>query len=199
MKECNICKKMLIGYQDTNIYFLRIASVDLYFFKYISDEQLYLNGLPISTGQVYTFAKGGSLKSSQGHAIYYTDISSKFLSDIIIHKLSFTVENLTYDFIEGHPAIDDLSFSIDEGKLVGILGGSGSGKTTLLNLLCGIEKPSSGSVRINGLDVINDNKALEGVLGYVPQDDLLIEDLSVFDNLYFAACQCFKELSKEEI
>ncbi|MDQ1296654.1 MAG: hypothetical protein QG611_632, partial [Bacteroidota bacterium] len=198
-EECDICKRMLTGYQDTKIFFLRIASVDLYFFKYISEEQLYLNGLPISSGQVYSFAKGGSLRSSQGHAIYYTDISSNFLSDIIIHKLSFTVENLTYDFVEGSHAIDDISFSIDEGKLVGILGASGSGKTTLLNLLSGIEKPSGGSVRINGLDVINDSKTLEGVLGYVPQDDLLIEDLSVFENLYFAACQCFKGRSKEDL
>ena len=197
--ESELCKKMLTGYQDTNIYFLRIASVDLYFLKYISQEQLYLNGLPITSGQVYSFAKGGTLRSAQGYAIYYSDISSSFLSNIIIHKLSFIVENLTYNFIEGHPAIDNISFSIDEGSLVGIMGASGSGKTTLLNLLCGIQKPSSGSVRINGLDVIKDNTALEGVLGYVPQDDLLIEDLTVFENLYFAACQCFKGKTKEEI
>jgi len=198
-KECDLCNRMLTGYQDTKIFFLRIASVDLYFLKYISEEQLYLNGLPISSGQVYSFAKGGSLKSSQGHSIYYSDISSNFLSNIIIHKLSFTVENLTYNFVEGRHAIDDVSFSIDEGKLVGILGASGSGKTTLLNLLSGIQKPSNGSIKINGLDVINESKALEGVFGYVPQDDLLIEDLTVFDNLYFAACQCFKGKPKEEL
>ena len=198
-KECEICKKMLTGYQDTTICFLRIASVDLYFLRYKSREQLNLNGLPIISGQVYTFAKGGSLKSSQGYAIYYSDISSSFLSDIIIHKLSFKVENLKYNFVEGYPAIDDISFSAEEGKLIGILGGSGSGKTTLLNLLCGIQKPSGGSVRINGLDVIRDEAALEGVLGYVPQDDLLIEDLTVFENLYYAACQCFKGKTKAEI
>jgi len=198
-ETCEICKRMLTGYQDTMICFLRIASVDLYFVKYISKEQLYLNGLPITSGQVYTFAKGGSLRSAQGHAIYYSDISSSFLSDRIIHKLSFTVENLSYSFIEGHTAVDNVSFSIEEGKLIGILGASGSGKTTLLNLLCGIEKPSAGSIKINGLDVISDSHALEGVLGYVPQDDLLIEDLTVFENLYYAACQCFKEKTKEEI
>jgi ABC-type multidrug transport system ATPase subunit/uncharacterized tellurite resistance protein B-like protein/ABC-type multidrug transport system permease subunit len=198
-EQCDLCKRMITGYQDTKILILRIASVELYFLKYISQEQLYLNGLPISSGQVYSFAQGGSLKSAHGHAIYYSDITSSFLSDIIVHKLSFTVENLAYNFIEGYPAIDNLSFSIEEGKLVGILGASGSGKTTLLNLLSGIQEPASGSVRINSLDINKDYRALEGVLGYVPQDDLLIEDLTVFDNLYFAACQCFNEKSKEEI
>ncbi|MGA1978842.1 MAG: ATP-binding cassette domain-containing protein [Bacteroidales bacterium] len=198
-KTDEISTKLLTGYQDTCIYFLRIASVDLYFVKYLSKEQLYLNSLPVNPGRVYSWAKGASLRSSQGYSIYYSDISSRFLSEIIIHKISFTAENLTLNFVEGIKAIDNISFSTDEGSLVGILGASGSGKTTLLNLLSGIEKPSSGSVRINGLDVFNDSRYLEGVLGYVPQDDLLIEDLTVFQNLYFAACQCFKEKSKEEL
>lgn len=198
-QECDLCKRMLTGYQDTCISFLRIKSVDLYFVKYRSDEQLYLNGLPVIPGQIYSFAKGSTLRSSQGYPIYYSDISSTFLSDILIHKLSFTAEHLTYTFVDGHPAVDDVSFSIDEGSLVGILGASGSGKTTLLNLLSGIEKPTSGTVRINGLDVVKDSDALEGVLGYVPQDDLLIEDLTVFENLYFAACQCFNNKNKKEI
>jgi ABC-type multidrug transport system ATPase subunit len=198
-EACELCKKMHTGYQDTTIIILRIASVDLYFIKYISNDQLYLNGLPIRSGIVYSFAKGGSVKSHQGHAIYYSDISSTFLSDIIIHKMSFTAENLSYNFREGHTAVDNVSFSIEEGKLVGIMGASGAGKTTLLNLLSGIQKPSAGSIRINGIEVHTDNKDLEGVFGYVPQDDLLIEELTVFDNLCFAARQCFKNKSGEEI
>jgi len=198
-EECGLCKKMHTGYQDTTIFILRVASVDLYFIKYISSDQLYLNGLPIRSGIVYSFAKGGSVKSQQGHAIYYSDISSTFLSDIIIHKISFAVENLTYNFHEGHAAVDNVSFSLEEGKLVGIMGASGSGKTTLLNLMSGIQKPSSGTIKINGIEVNSANGDLEGVFGYVPQDDLLIEDLTVFENLYFAALQCFKKKSKEEI
>ena len=198
-EECDICKKMHAGYQETKIFILRVASVDLYFIKYISDEQLYLNGLPIRSGNVYTFAKGGSVKSRLGHAIYYSDISSFFLSDNIIHKISFSVENLSFNFRDGHTAIDNVSFSIEEGKLIGILGASGSGKTTLLNLISGIQIPGSGTVKINGLDVVNDNKDLEGVFGYVPQDDLLIEDLTVFENLCFAARQCFGDKTRAEI
>jgi ABC-type multidrug transport system ATPase subunit len=198
-EECGLCKKLLTGYQDTKIFILRVASVDLYFIKYISKDQLYLNGLPIRSGIVYTFAKGGSLKSGQGHSIYYSDISSSFLSNLIIHKISFNVENLSFNFHEGKVAVDNVNFSVEEGKLIGIMGASGSGKTTLLNLMSGIQKSTSGSVRINGLDVDKDRKALEGVFGYVPQDDLLIEDLTVFENLYYAACQCFNNKTKIEL
>jgi ABC-type multidrug transport system ATPase subunit len=198
-KECELCEKMVAGYEDTKIFILRVVSVDLYFIKYISDDQLYLNGLPIRSGNVYTFAKGGSVKSRQGHAIYYSDISASFLSNLIVHKISFTAENLSFNFREGHTAVDNINFSVEEGKLIGILGASGTGKTTLLNLMSGIQKPSSGSVKINGLDVSKDSKSLEGVFGFVPQDDLLIEELTVFRNLYFAARQCFRGKSKKEI
>ena len=198
-EECEICKKMRTGYQDTTILVLRISSVDLYFIKYYSTDQLYLNGLPIFSRQVYSFAKGGSVKSRQGHPIYYSDISSSFLSEINIYKLSFNVENLTYKFREGHVAVNNVNFSVEEGKLIGILGASGSGKTTLLNLMSGVQIPTSGTVKINGLDINKDYEAIEGVLGYVPQDDLLIEDLTVFENLYYAACQCFGKKTNEEI
>ena len=198
-EKCDLCRKMISGYRNTKILILRVASVDLYFVRYLSADQLYLNGLPIRSGQVYTFAKGGSIKSQQGHSIYYSDISSSFLSDIIIHKLSFTVENLTYQFREGVSAVDNVSFSIEEGKLVGIMGASGSGKTTLMNLMSGIQKPTTGSVNINGLDVAKNNVLLEGVFGYVPQDDLLIEDLTVFENLFYAASQCFRNKTRNEI
>lgn len=179
--------------------FLRIESVGIYFLKYISEQQLFLNGLQIRSGQVYSFAKGSTLKSHQGNTIYYSDINSRYLSDVQIHKLSFIVKNLTFDFNDGHTAVDNVSFSVDEGKLVGILGASGSGKTTLLNLLCGVQRQTSGSIKINGLDVQKDKKKLEGVLGYVPQDDLLIDDLTIFENLYYAACQCFDGKSKQEL
>lgn len=198
-EECELCKKTLTGYHDTRICVLRIGSVDTYFVKYYSNDQLFLNGLPVSSGHVYTFAKGGSIKSQFGQPIYYSDVSSHFMSDKIIHKISFTVENLFYQFHEGQTAIDNISFSVEEGKLIGIMGASGSGKTTLLNLLSGILKPSGGIIKINGLYVNKNSRNLEGVFGYVPQDDLLIEDLTVFENLYFAACQCFKNKTDEEI
>lgn len=199
LQECELCRKLVGGYQNTTIVVLRVPSVDLYFVKYISPDQLYLNGLPIRSGHVYTFAQGGSIKSLQGHPVYYSDISSHFLAETQKHKISFNVENVVFRFREGGKAIDNVSFSVEEGKLVGILGASGSGKTTLMNLMCGIQKPDSGTVKINNLDITENSEDLEGVFGFVPQDDVLIEDLTVFENLYFAARQCFGGKTESEI
>jgi ABC-type multidrug transport system ATPase subunit len=198
-EACEVCKKMHTGYQDALLIILRVKSVDLYFLKYYFSEQLYLNGLPIAAGQVYTFAKGGSVKSQQGHPIYYSDVSSTFHAEVTVHRISFTVQDLTYRFTDGTTAVNNVSFSVNEGSLVGILGASGAGKTTLLNLLSGIQSPSSGSIKINGTDIVIKGSAAEGVFGYVPQDDLLIEDLTVFQNLYYAALQCFASKSEQEI
>jgi ABC transport system ATP-binding/permease protein len=197
-EEENLAARTTTEEKGTILVIIRIPSVDLYFLKYYSSDTLYLNGLPIVQDQVYTFASGGSVKSKQGHPIYYSDISSRYLSNVIIDKLSFTVDNVSY-YKDNISIVKNVSFSVDEGRLVGIMGASGSGKTTLLNLMCGILKPASGKVKINNIDITEDPEAIEGVLGYVPQDDLLIEDLTVFENLYYAARQCFGKKSKKEV
>src|SRR5688572_5262413 len=79
------------------------------------------------------------------------------------------------------------------------MGASGAGKSTLLHVLNGSEKPSKGQVLINGIDIHREPKKIEGVIGFVPQDDLLIEDLTVYQNLYYAAKLCFSDKSEEEV
>lgn len=196
---CNECGGLKAGFRDTLIAVLRIPRNDIYFLKYISDIQLYLNGLPIYPGNIYFFASGSSLRSEQGKPLYYTDIVSKFLEESTAHKLSLVAEDLTCRFSDGNTAVNGVSFSVQEGKLVGILGASGSGKTTLLNVLSGMTLPTSGAVRINGLNVHESRSKLEGVIGFVPQDDMLIESLTVFENIYFAAALSFRDKPEKEI
>jgi len=85
------------------------------------------------------------------------------------------------------------------GEMIGMLGRSGAGKSTLLNLLNGNLKPSKGSIQINSLDLNTAHDKLVGIIGYVPQDDLLIEELSVFRNLYINAQLCFSNLTSIEL
>ncbi len=178
---------------------LWISSVDLHFIKHYSDNQLFLNGLPLYAGKIYTMAKGSSLRYQQGLPIYFSDISSYYLSKRKYDRISLEVKNLVYKFPGGQNGINNVNIAEREGSLIGIIGGSGSGKTTLLNLLSGILEPSSGSVKINSMDLSKRPEALDGIIGYVPQDDMLMEDLTVFENLFYSANLCFRELDNSKI
>ncbi len=181
------------------IVFLKVESVNLYFLKCFCTGNTLLNGLPLVCRRVYLFAPGSSVQAPPSQSIYYSEIVLAFASGKDIHKLSFVAEGVRYSFSDGTPAVTDVSFAAGEGNLIGIMGASGSGKTTLLNLLTGLLKPESGAVRINSISIHSENKALDGVIGYVPQDDLLIEDLTVFENLWYAASLCFADKSDEEL
>ena len=77
------------------------------------------------------------------------------------------------------------------------MGGSGTGKTTLLSILNGTIKPQEGSITINGHDI--SEPAAKDLIGFVPQDDLLIEELTVYQNLWYTAKLCFEGMSEQEI
>ena len=91
----------------------------------------------------------------------------------------------------------DLSFTLRSYELLAIMGGSGTGKTTLLSLLNGTLKPQQGTITINGHDI--SEPAAKDLIGFVPQDDLLIEELTVYENLWFTAKLCFEGMADEEI
>ena len=92
-----------------------------------------------------------------------------------------------------------MNFRVESGNLVGIMGGSGVGKTTLINLLHGKINPTTGNLYINGFDINSDSEELKGLIGYVPQDDMLIEELTVYENLYYNARLCFGDYNEEQL
>ena len=79
------------------------------------------------------------------------------------------------------------------------MGGSGAGKSTLLNILNGSNAPSKGNVLINGINLHRESEKLEGIIGNIPQDDLLFEDLTVEQNLFYSTKLCMGQLSDEAI
>ncbi len=184
---------------DEKIIILRIKETDLYFLRYTGTEDLKLNGLVVRNNRIYLFATGSTIKLKSAKSVYYSDVISQFLEDFSLTKLSYEVNKLHFKFPTGDIGLRDINFKETHGKLVGIMGASGAGKTTLLNILTGMYVPTSGEVLVNGVNLHKDKEKMEGVLGYIPQDDLLIEELSVFDNLYFNAKFCFKDKSNKEL
>jgi len=197
--EYETCKHIRTEKLDANIFILRIHSVDLYFLKYTGQEDLFLNGLAINNKRIYIFASGSTVKLPKGKPIYYSDVSSRFLMDISSSKISYEINDVEFKFPNGNIGLRDISFSEGYGKLIGIMGSSGAGKTTLLNVLSGLEPPSKGEVLINGFNLHSEKDKIEGVIGLIPQDDLLIEELTVFENLYYSAKLCFKDKSEEDL
>lgn len=193
------CKEIHVDSIDKPLAILRIKSEDLYFLRYAGSEDLYLNGLPIHNRRIYLFASGSSIKLPKGKPIYYTDVVAHFMVDLSLTPISYVVDNISYRFPNGALGLRNISFAEEHGRLVGIMGASGAGKTTLLNVLSGSSHPSEGQVRINGLDLYKDREHLEGTIGVIPQDDLLIEELTVFQNLYYSAKLCFRDKSEKEL
>ncbi len=196
---CSQCKHIRSGDLDGSIFILHISTVDLYFLRYSGDEEIYLNGLPLNNKRIYLFAHGGSIKLPKGKPIYYSDVVAHYLADKTSLKISYVAENIGYEFANGAVGLRNISFSENQGKLVGIMGASGAGKTTLLNVLAGLNRPTTGEVRINGINLHEEEEQLKGVIGYIPQDDLLIEELTVFQNLYYNAKLVFKDKEEDEI
>lgn len=80
-----------------------------------------------------------------------------------------------------------LSFRLKPGSFVGLLGPSGSGKSTLLKACCGLDHPSKGDVLLDGRDLYANLKTARETLGYVPQDDIIHQELSVIKAVDYAA------------
>ncbi|UCG27465.1 MAG: ATP-binding cassette domain-containing protein, partial [Bacteroidales bacterium] len=197
--KCSECKNIRLDSLDHIIFILRIRSVDLYFLKHNANEDILLNGLPVHKERVYLFPPGSSVRLQKGKPIYYSDILSHYLVDSTKTRISFNVERVSYRFPSGSFGIRNISFTEGQGKMIGIMGASGTGKTTMLNILSGIQKPTEGRIRINSIDLYSEDEKLKGVLGYIPQDDLLIEDLTVFQNLYYSAKLCFGDRKNTDI
>jgi len=84
-------------------------------------------------------------------------------------------------------AIHNVSFSIQQGEIVGLLGPNGAGKTTLIKILTGYLQPDSGVVEIDGLDVLQNHQSVQSIIGYLPENAPLYPELSVQSYLMMMA------------
>lgn len=178
---------------------LHVVQAEQYFVKYIGTTTVFLNSVPLLPGKIVVLAVGSLIRWEKDEPVYYGDILNQFRAVGEMSQLSFEAKNLTYKFPNGRIGLRDVSVAEKSGNLVALMGASGAGKSTLLHVLNGSEKPEQGQVLINGIDLHKNPEKLEGIIGFVPQDDLLMEDLTVYQNLYYAAKLCFSDKSTEEI
>jgi ABC-type multidrug transport system ATPase subunit len=167
-------------------------------FTYMGNDTVLLNDVPVLSGAYQVWLQSSVLKSSSGKPLYYSTIASAYSNEEDkTEDVTFCGRNINFRFPNSDNGMHDLSFNLHNGELLAIMGGSGTGKTTLLSLLNGSLKPQEGSITINGHDI--SEPAAKDLIGFVPQDDLLIEELTVYQNLWYTAKLCFEGMSAEDI
>lgn len=189
--QYNNAKQYIQENVSGSIKVLQLQSTGLYLAIHHGDEALYINGQVMDVDRVYFLTHGSSLRSTKVNPIYFSDITNQYRITEQTQQVDFIIDQLEYKFPLGNIGIHKMSLKENSGNLIGIMGASGAGKSTFLSLLNGSLKPTSGKVTINGIDIHQNEDELEGIIGHVSQDDLLIEDLTVFENLYFNAKLCY--------
>jgi ABC transport system ATP-binding/permease protein len=193
----HVCIPNLSG----DLLFLNIPGAKIFIVRYTGDRNLFMNGQHIFPDQTYLFDIGSTIKGEGLKTVYYTEVFSMFSEARQESKISLSAHDVTYRFADSENGIQGFELHEESGQLIGILGVSGTGKSTLLNLLNGNIRPQSGSICVNGYDINNlrEKNELKGIIGYIPQDDLLIEDLTVFENLFYSARLCLSNLPVRKI
>lgn len=202
-KPDNRQEKIIHLYNESvfgQIWILEVSSANTHFVRFNHIGELYMNGQLLKNDKVYAFNTGSSLRDPKSTPIYYSDIITSFRrEELQASRVVYEVKEIEYRFKSGFTGLHHMSFEEESGRLVGIMGASGSGKSTLLNVLNGTNYPFRGEILVNGTNIHTEKEKTEGMIGHVSQDDLLIEDLTVYQNLYYNAKLCFGNLTEEDI
>ena len=184
---------------DGQMVFLYLKRAQVIFLRYSGQERLTVNGQPTDASKITVLAQGAVIRGSRILPLYYTNIVRTYLSQDSYEEFRFSVKDLEFIFPNGRKGLHELTLNVESGTLAGIMGSSGAGKSTLLSILNGSCKSSSGSVHVNGIDLYETPGLQESLVGNIPQDDLLIEELTVFQNLYYNTKLCYGNLDDFEI
>ncbi len=191
-----------IGFKsNSEIAFSFLKDLGFFIIKVLSSrDQLYLNNEVVKVGVNYFLKPGSLLVSENGvQQLHFSNLWSAIHQAADQNSNVLVCSNLVYHHPNGKQGLHEFNFKAQSGDLIAIMGPSGSGKSTLLNIINGNYRPGSGKVTFNGTDIHNHPESVKQYFGYVPQEDLLIDDLTVFENLYFSALLSLPHYSRAEI
>ena len=184
---------------EGELVFLLLKEIGHYIFIFRGNENLYLEGNPILSGRFYAFKEGGIIRGTRITPVYFSDVNAAFFNQKESPLFTLTGQNAEFKFKNSQNGLYEFNFTERSGQLVAIMGGSGVGKSTLLNILNGNIPLNKGRILINTFDIQGNKKETEGLIGFVPQDDLLFEELTVWENLDYNARLCLAGFSGQEI
>ncbi|MCD8263041.1 MAG: ATP-binding cassette domain-containing protein [Tannerellaceae bacterium] len=177
---------------------LYIRRFDKYIFTYHGEGLVYMNNIPLAPDMFYAWQPSSVIKGRLFHPIYYSNIQAVYNKKEHKEIVYLAGRDIQFRYKNSQKnGLHNFSFNLTSGQLVAIMGGSGVGKSTLLGIMNGNILPDSGIITVNGHPL--QLPEVKQLIGFVPQDDLLIEELTVYQNLWFTARLCFDRLSEAEL
>lgn len=162
-----------------------------------STNGVYINGRRITKEQIGPHDSvqiGAFLLSADGETVNVFDTRARTRLDVV------NVTNQVRSRGEKLTLLDAISLSIRPNEFVGIIGPSGAGKSMLMEIMAGIRSATSGSVRVNDQDLHRNLASLKHSIGYVPQDDIIHRELTVYRTLFYVAkMRLSRDVSSAEI
>ncbi len=197
---------ILSGYKQVHkegfrgiLYVLYVPSGNTFLIRYKGDSMLIEGNRILYPDHIYHLNNGAVIQYNEEAKLYYNEIASVFLAPEELIPLHYQISDIDFTFKGTDTGVHKLTFAALSGQMVGIMGGSGSGKSTVLNILNGSIIPSSGTLKINGFDFQQNKQSITPLMGYIPQDDILLEELTVYENLHYCASLTYGNLSREQI
>lgn len=176
------------------IEFVYLQSISIFLFKCKNCEGIEMNGQRLDDDKTYMLRPGASIKNNVSAPIFFYDIMQHVVSQSLPDPITLECRNVVYKFNANTIGLHKFSFESKSGQLIGIMGVSGSGKSTFGYVISGMAEPQEGNVYINNIDIYKNPEAVKGQIGYVSQDDILLEDLTVYENLYYNARMSYDNL-----
>ena len=191
-----------IPYCDSTIRTLLLPGLNRLVFVWQGHGEVMMNDIPIQRGFFMVWQQSSVLKSRHDKPLYFSTVMSHYqkrdCTSNVNREITLAGRDINFRFDKfSDNGMHNFSFNLYSGELVAIMGGSGTGKSTLLSLLNGTNRPQQGTITINGHDI--NEPGAKDLVGFVPQDDLLVEELTVYENLWFTARLCFEGMSETEI
>lgn len=160
---------------------------------FVRDGQYFLRDTGSTNGVVLNGQKViGSCPLNEKDLIVITNSKLVFSSQRISYNcfkkgIGIDVVAAVKQVAGGKTICNEVNLNVQSCELVAIIGGSGAGKSTVMNLMSGFTRPTSGTVALNGMNLHENLETLKNIIGYVPQQDIVHDKLTVFDMLNYAA------------
>ena len=160
-----------------------------------ADRPILVRGVPVRNSAA--LANGDTIRIDAGQVLR-CNFDERLIEEERNIIRSLEVRDLVCRFRSGQVALDGLSFSVQRGEMVCVMGASGAGKSTLMRSLCGQFSPAQGDVLFNGRSLYGHYDSLRKYVTYIPQHDAFDEHLTIEENLDFAAALRSPYLSRRE-